>query len=76
MNAWEITALVYLTGTATFLLFGLLIHTCGSTWTDKRDGARLIVTSPIWPAVLIILIVRYIIRIIEDADMRDWKHRR
>lgn len=75
MNTWEITALIYLTGLSTFLFFGLLIHTCGSK-TEKRVGARLIVTSPIWPAVLITLIVRYIIRIIEDADLRDWKHRR
>ena len=76
MNTWEITALIYLTGLSTFLFFGLLIYTCGSKWTEKRDGARLILTSSIWPAVLITLIVRYIIRIIEDADLRDWKHRR
>lgn len=76
MNHWEIVGVFYLYGAMALLLFGLLIYAIDGPWGERRNSARMIVTSPIWPVVFIIVTIRYFRQILKDAELPIWKHRR
>ena len=73
MSTPAIIAIFYAVGVASQIIYG--IYVMDMLPRSRPHGARLILASPIWPAVLILAAVRGLFALIRTADIKIGRNR-
>lgn len=63
---------IYALGLALSILYGSMPMAVGGTPADRRLGARIVLTSPLWPLQLLYGVARFVRTLLRDAQWGRW----